>query len=53
MSKEMNPSIKDMLDALENDSDFRTLKQKYESPNEFTIMAVSYTHLTLPTTERV
>lgn len=38
MSKEMNPSIKDMLDALENDSDFRTLKQKYESPNEFTIM---------------
>ena len=38
MSKEMNPSIKDMLEALESDNDFRTLKQKYESPNEFTIM---------------
>ena len=34
----MNPSIKDMLEALESDNDFRTLKQKYESPNEFTIM---------------
>ena len=38
MSKEMNPSIKDMLEALESDNDFRTLKQKYESSNEFTIM---------------
>ena len=38
MSKETNPSIKDMLEALESDNDFRTLKQKYESPNEFTIM---------------
>ena len=38
MSKEMKPSIKDMLEALESDNDFRTLKQKYESPNEFTIM---------------
>lgn len=38
MSKDMNLSIKDMLEALENDSDFRMLKQKYESPNEFTIM---------------
>lgn len=38
MSKEMNPSIKDMLEAFESDNDFRTLKKIYESPNEFTIM---------------
>ena len=38
MSKEINPGIKDMLKALENDNDFKTLKQKYESPNDFTIM---------------
>lgn len=38
MSKEMNPSIKDMIEALESDNDFRTLQQKYESPNAFTIM---------------
>lgn len=37
MSKE-NSSIKEMLKALESDNNFRTLKQKYESPNGFTIM---------------
>jgi hypothetical protein len=36
MSKES--SIKEMLEALESDNDFRLLKQKYESPNGFTIM---------------
>lgn len=38
MSKEINIGIKDMLEALENDENFKMLKQKYESPNSFTIM---------------
>lgn len=38
MSKEINHNIKDMLEALENDKNFKKLKEKYESPNEFTIM---------------
>lgn len=38
MSIEVNSSIEDMIEALESDNDFKTLKQKYETPNEFTIM---------------
>lgn len=38
MSNETNTNIEDLLNAFEYDSDFRLLKQKYESPNEFTIM---------------
>lgn len=38
MVKNMNSNIKDMLDAFENDKDFKAIKQKYEAPNEFTIM---------------
>lgn len=38
MPKEMSLSVEDMIETLENDEDFRTLKQKYESPNGFTIM---------------
>jgi len=34
----MNSNVKEMLAALESDNNFRTLKQKYESPNGFTIM---------------
>ena len=37
MSKEKFDTI-DMIESFENDSDFRILKQKYESPNEFSIM---------------
>ena len=38
MSNEMNCEIKKMLDALDNDINYISLKQKYDSPNPFTIM---------------
>ena len=38
MSDSMNKSFIELLQDLENDDDFKALKQKYETPNEFTIM---------------
>lgn len=38
MPEETNPNVEAMLEALENDEDFKTLKRKYEAPNEFSIM---------------
>lgn len=38
MSDSMNKNFIELLRDLENDDDFIALKQKYETPNEFTIM---------------
>lgn len=38
MSEEMNLEVKELLEALENDEDFKALMQKYNTPNPFTIM---------------
>lgn len=38
MSDSMNKNFIELLRDLENDDDFVALKQKYETPNEFTIM---------------
>ena len=34
----MNLEVKELLEALENDEDFKALMQKYNTPNPFTIM---------------